>query len=210
MHLITVVALAACFIPFRCTAGQQFELGGAVAAVRLSRETPVDSTQFTATTIGFEGRVSIESWLDLAVRYSQGGLTSESAEPGQDLVEGELMVWFWPLREMALLVGPHVRSLVSAAGRERWLFLEVRLHGEARLLGPVRGYLDGWRVLAADVNVGVPFDNGYGIDGGLIISASGFPLSFTVRYRAERARLGNGARLETIARLALVVGFERP
>lgn len=180
-----------------------------MAAVRLSRETPVDSAQFTGTTIGFEGRVSI-SWLDLAVRYNQGRLTSESAEPEHDLVEGEVMVWFRLLREMALLVGPHVRSLVSAAGRERWLFFEVRLHGEARLLGPVRGYLDGWRVLAADVNVGVPFDNGYGIDGGLIISASGFPLSLTVRYRAERARLGNGARLETIERLALVVGFERP
>ncbi len=208
MHLITVVALAACFIPFRSTAGQQFGLGGAVAAVRLSRETPVDSAQFTATTIGFEGRVSI-SWLDLTIRYNQGRLTSESAEPGQDLVEGEVMVWFWPLREVALLVGPHVRSLVGATGTERWLFLEVRLHGEARLFGPVRGYLDGWRVLAADVNVGMPFDNGYGIDGGLIISASGLPLSFTVRYRAERAQLGNGARLDTIERLAFVVGFER-
>ena len=132
-----------------------------------------------------------------------------TAGSDQDIVEGEAMGWFRPVRWLSLVIGPHVRSLITTTGTERWLFLEARVHTEVSLFGPIKGYADGWRVLAADVNVAEPFDNGYGIDGGLTLSLDALPLAFAIRYRNESATLAGGARLETIEQLAIVVGFGR-
>ncbi len=188
--------------------GQSVGIGAKVVSVRLSRETAAGLEQPKGTAFGIEGVIS-SSRFGLNIRYYEGSISTPAAGSDQDIVEGEAMVWFRPVRWLSLVIGPHVRSLVTTRGTERWLFLEARLHSEVSLLGPIRGYADGWRVLAADVNVAEPFDNGYGIDGGLTLSLGALPLAFALRYRNESATLAGGARLETIEQLAIVVGYGR-
>ncbi len=185
--------------------GQSVGIGAKVVNVRLSRETAAGLEQPKGTAFGIEGVISSSRFV-LSIRYYEGSISTPTAGSDQDIVEGEVMVWFRPVQWLSLVIGPHVRSLVNTRGTERWLFMEARLHSEVSLFGPIRGYGDAWRVLAADVNVVEPFDNGYGIEGGLTVSLGALPLAFAIRYRNESATLAGGARLETVEQLAIVVG----
>ena len=112
-------------------------------------------------------------------------------------------------RQMAFLMGPHIRSIVSERGTERWFYWEGRIRGEVTLVGRVKAHLDWWRVISADVNVIEPFNHSNGIDGGLTLPLGTAPLALSLRYRSESATLGGGARTESVEQIALALHLGR-
>jgi hypothetical protein len=203
---LTVLALVVTAHP---VAGQSIRVGLTAVGLRTMRETAEGTIRLQGTGIGGEAQLS-RSVLALNVRYYEGSLSEKDGPLGRDIVEGEAIAVIRPVRWFGIALGPHVRSFLDSTSTERWFFWEGRLLAEAQLLGPaIRGYLEGWRVLSANVNVPEQFDSGVGIDGGLIFRFRRWPVVVRLRYRSERMKLGSGARLETAEQLGLVVGIRR-
>lgn len=202
VRTVVLVGVAALLTP-RPTAAQTFQYGATAMSLRLTRQSGTTATA-TGTAFGIEGQVRVRR-MSLILRYYQGKLTSDSPLIDQDFVEGEAFVTVQPTRWVSIGVGRHVRAYVEPSGTERWLMWEGRLRLDAVLLPAVTGYLEGWRVLGADLNVAEALDSGYGLDGGLEIRLSGAPVGFRLRYRTEHAELANGARRETIEQLAFSI-----
>ncbi len=204
--IVALVGVIALLTP-RSATTQTFEVGATAMSLRLTRESGTTATA-TGAAFGIEGRVRVQS-VSLILRYHQGHLTGDSPLIDQDFVEGEAFVVVQPARWISFGVGPHVRAYVEPSGTERWLMWEGRLRLGAALLPAVTGYLEGWRVLGADLNVAEALDSGYGLDGGLEIRLSGAPVGFLLRYRTEHAELGGGTRRETVEQIALGIRLGR-
>lgn len=160
--------------------------------------------------IGGEGRVGLGR-VTVDVVYLQGTLNPDtgSAE-GRDYVEGGMFLSVRTVPGVALRVGPHARAYISTTGTQRWLFWTARLRGERALIGSaVTGFVELWAAWKADVNVSEPFGTATGgvVGMGVRIPRSAFWGRLT--YGIERARMGDGQRLETVEGVTLVVGFGR-
>ena len=204
--MVVLVGAAALLTP-QPTAAQAFDFGATAMSLRLTRESGTTVTA-TGAAFGIEGRVRVQA-VSLVLRYRQGQLTNDNALIDQDFVEGEAFIVAQPARWISLGVGPHVRAYAEPSGTERWLMWEGRLRLRAVLLPTVTGYLEGWRVLGADLNVAEELDSGYGLDGGLEIRLSAAPVGFLLRYRTEHAELAGGARRETVEQIAFGISVGR-
>ena len=182
--------------------------GGSAGSVRSTATLGGASVAFSGAMIGGEGHVGIGR-VSVDVAYLQGTLNPDtgSAE-SRDYVEGELLLSVVALRGLMVRVGPHARAYISSAGTQRWLFWTGRVRGERTLIAPVvSGFVEGWLALSADVNVSEAFDNARGAVVGLSVRLPGPPFYGRLSYGIERARMGGGARLETVEGLSVVVGF---
>ena len=112
-------------------------LGGAGQFARLRIEVPGESDLVSGMTAGVQGGLTLGKLVQLEAQYVQGSLHRDGgvAAGDRDLIEGQALLGLAPTPWLALAVGPRVRSLVTAAGTERWVRWEVRARGQA-----------GWRV----------------------------------------------------------------
>jgi len=145
----------------------------------------------------------------LAVRYLEGSLASDDTATETDLVEGEVILWFAPVRWAAVGAGPHVRAYVEEGGTERWTMWEVRARGTAQLTGAVTAYGELWTVLGSGLPVTGSLDRGLGLEGGLRIAFGRLPFSGQLRYRVNQLAVADGGRLETVEQLGIAVGIGR-
>ncbi len=184
-----------------------FTVGAAVSSVRVNSQSGVLVDHLSGVMAGGEGRLSLwKASLDL--RYFEGSADSSGEGDGKDIVEGEAMLGFSPLHWLTVKLGPHIRSMISDVGTQRWFFWEIRLRGEATLGIPVlKGYLEGWNVISNNLDVPEPMDRGQGLEGGLKLESAGRPLWARVGYRMDHSRMGSGARTETMEQLVATVGL---
>ncbi len=181
--------------------------GAAVSTVRVNSQSGASVDQLSGVMAGGEGKLSLwKASLDL--RYFEGSADSSGEGDGKDIVEGEALLGFRPLHWLTVKLGPHIRSMISDLGTQRWVFWEIRLRGEATLGIPIlKGYLEGWNVIGDKLDVSEPMDRGQGLEGGLKLQSAGRPLWARLGYRMDHSRLGGGARTETMEQLVATVGF---
>jgi hypothetical protein len=146
----------------------------------------------------------------LELGYWQGNLAPSTAGPAErELIEGRALIGLRPVPWLMVAGGAHVRSYVTAAGTERWLFWQARLRAEPAIAGPrVRGRLEVWRAFAADVSTAPAFDRSYGGEVGLTLGPFG-PLWLRMAYSIEDARFRGNTRRETVEELSFSVGAGR-
>lgn len=201
-------AVACALLAPTAAVGQTVSGGAAVTHLRLARERDGNVEMLSGNALGVMAGLRMGP-VSLALDYLQGSITTADGVVEEDAVEGEAILLVRPVPGIAIGTGAHARSFVTAAGTQRWVFWEARLHTEAALYGPFRGYFAGWRVLAASVNLVDPFDHGYGVDGGVSVSFGHLPVAVRARYRAERVTLAGGARTQTNERVGIVVTIGR-
>jgi hypothetical protein len=189
--------------------GSAQAIGGGVGSSLLRVRSTVGAAEevLSGTLMGGEARV--EGWgLALDIAYAQGDVTPDSGTPAaRDVIEGRILLGNRPWRGLSVKAGPHVRSYVTASGTQRWFFWEARLRGEGTIVGRVQVYAEIWRVLSGNVNVVEAFDGGQGGEAGLLLRLPRSPFWGRLAYGIERAKLGGGARLETVEGLSLAVGY---
>jgi hypothetical protein len=149
--------------------------------------------------------------LMLGVGYLGGRLPETGSLPARDLVEGRLFLGAAPLPWLALTAGPLVRAYVTDSATERWVLWQA--HARAR--GPVVGttletYLELWRSLSAHVDSGDPVDRVQGGEVGMVFRPPRRAFWMRLGYRIDDARLGGGARRETVEVVRLAVGTGGP
>jgi hypothetical protein len=184
---------------------------GAGAGSARSRSTlGTTTTSFSGAMIGGEGHAGIGR-VSVEVAYLQGTLNPDSGSAeSRDYVEGDFLLSVVTLPGVTLRVGPHARAYISSGGTQRWLFWTGRVRGERTLIAPgVSGFVEGWLAWSADVNVSEAFDNARGAVVGLSVRLPGAPFYGKLAYGIEQARMGGGARLETVEGLSVIVGFGR-
>jgi len=177
---------------------------------RVERIAPVTGTQtLSAVGVTLDGALGIGP-ATLRIRYLQSPLTNDSTTEKTDLVEGEALVWVAPIRWVDLGIGPHLRAYAQGGGTERWVLWEIRVRGNAALIGAgVGAYAEAWAVIGASVDAAESFDSGRGLEGGLRFAFGRLPFSARVRYRVERLNLGAGSRRETLEQLGVAFGVGR-
>ena len=185
-------------------------VGGGAGSVRSRATLGTTTAAFSGAMIGGEGHAGIGR-VSVDVAYLQGTLNPDSGSAeSRDYVEGDVFVSVVTLPGVTLRVGPHARAYISSAGTQRWLFWTGRVRGERTLIAPaVSGFVEAWLALSADVNVSEAFDNARGAVVGLSVRLPGAPFYGRLAYGIEQARMGGGARLETVEGLSVIVGFGR-
>lgn len=160
--------------------------------------------------VGGEGRVGIgRVTLDFA--YLQGALNPDtgSAE-SRDYVEGDALLSVVTVPGVTVRMGPHARAYISSSGTQRWLFWTARLRGERALIAPaVSGFVELWAAWSADVNVSEAFSRASGGVVGMTVRIPHSMFYGRLSYGIERAQMGDGARLETVEGVSLLVGVGR-
>lgn len=185
-------------------------IGFAAGSVRARSRVGAADELATGAVIGGEaglrlGRVTV----DLA--YLQGTLSPDtgSAE-SRDYVEGDAFLSVMTVPGVVVSVGPHARAYITTTGTQRWLFWTARLRGERALIGSaVGGFLELWTAWSADVNVSERFGHATGGVVGMQVRIPRSPVYARLTYGIERAAMGDGARLETVEGLSVVLGVGR-
>ncbi len=188
--------------------GHPFTLGVGATSVRVqSRAVTGVASELTGVAFGGDGRLALGP-LALEVGYRQGPVESDAAGVvGRDMVEGRALLAVRAVGWFAVKAGPQVRSYVTAAGTERWVFWQARVRVERTIVEPsVRGYVEVWRAFSTEVNVPQPVERGYGGEVGLTIRVARGPLWLRLAYGIDDTRLTGSARRETVEALALTVG----
>jgi hypothetical protein len=182
------------------------QVGLGPVSTQVSSKDVAETDKLSGVTFG--GRAGLRYWkLLLDVRYLEGTVESSSSERKEDVVEGELLVGMAPLSWLALKIGPHVRSIVTDLGTQRWWFWEGRVRGQADLGTPLlRSYLEAWYVFSANVDLVEGYDGGNGIEGGIRGRLTRFPLWAELAYRIDHSRLAGGDRTQTVEELVLMIG----
>ena len=190
--------------------GQGLNGGVATSVMRVRTTIGANEETLSGAVMGVEGRV--QRWgVALEFAYAQGRVDPDSGTTvARDVVEGRLLVGNRPWRGLSLKAGPHIRSYVTTSGTQRWFFWEARLRGERTIVGTVQVYGEVWRVLSGDVNVLEPFTGGQGGEVGMLVTLPRSPVWGRLAYGIEHAKLGGGARLETVEGLSVAVGYGRP
>ena len=185
-------------------------VGAGAGSVRSRATLGTTTTSFSGAMIGGEGHAGIGR-VSVEVAYLQGTLNPDSGSAeSRDYVEGDFLLSVVTLPGVTLRVGPHARAYISSGGTQRWLFWTGRVRGERTLIAPaVSGFVEGWLAFSGDVNVSEAFDNARGAVVGLSVRLPGAPFYGKLSYGIERARMGGGARLETVEGLSVIVGFGR-
>ena len=147
------------------------------------------------------GPASLEGW------YLEGRLLPDSgAPPARDLVEGAILLAVRPVRWVAVKGGAHLRAYVLPAGTERWVFGEVRVRADGALVGPtVRAYVEVWRALTTDANVGTGSPAAQGGEVGLAVRLPRTPFWGRLTYAIDQATIGS--RTETLEAVGIAVGY---
>ena len=164
----------------------------------------------SGTMVGGEGRVGIGR-VTLDFTYLQGALKPDtgSAE-SRDYVEGDALLSVVTAPGLTLRVGPHARAYISSTGTQRWLFWTARVRGERTLIAPaVSGFVEFWAALSGDVNVSEAFGSARGGLVGMSVRPPNSLFYGRLTYGIEHAKMGGGARLETVEGVSLLLGFGR-
>jgi hypothetical protein len=181
-----------------------------VANARLHKATATDTLLLSGLAFSLEGAANLGP-ATLSLRYLQGGLSGDDPTQDRGLVDGQVLLWVAPVRWAAVGVGPHLQAqLRDGVSEQRAVLWELHGQGNARLFEDLlTAYGELWTVFSGSYAPSEPFDNGVGLEGGLRLTAGRFPFSARLRYRVERADLGNGTRRETIEQIGLLVGIGR-
>ena len=188
--------------------GFRLAAGAGPAALHVHSRTETGQEALSGTVAGGEGVVQLGR-LELDVNYLEGRLEPDSSGPApRDFVAGRALLGVRAMPWLALQIGPHVRSYVTGAGTQRWVFWEAHVRLDGSLVGSeLRSYVDVWRVLSASVNVVESYDHGEGGEAGLALSLSRAPLWAGLAYAVDHSTLGGGLRLETLEQVRLTVGL---
>ena len=182
-------------------------LGVLVGSMRSTRIDAATTTTDVVSGVAFGAVGRLRIWrAELFARYMQSDL-GEVAAP-QDLVEGEIALGVRPVRWLSLRVGPRVRAHVTENGRERWVFWEGRVRGDARLFGPsVRSYLEGWTSFSGTTNLAEGLQRAGGIEGGVIAKLPIWQMWVVASYRFDRASLIGATQVDATDQLTLALTF---
>ena len=209
--LLACVALAPLAAPLAGQAPARYTLSGGALGVRLETTTGTGTQVLSGVAAGGEGRLTLSRWL-VEVGYLQGTLNPRSGNPQtRDLVEGRAMVGVRATPWLALSIGPHARGYVIGGVTERFIQWEARARVDAPIAGAgVRGFVELRGVLSGSVaNVAQTFDGGQGGEAGLLLALPRSPVWVRVSYAVDRARLGGGARIDTLEGLVIALGVGR-
>jgi hypothetical protein len=205
---------AALAAPLPAQGGGKFHPLIETGAASLQERSRLGASTLTwrGTTLGADARVRVGP-VGLTVGYWQGSLSPQAGTGGAspDVVEGRVLLGVRIAGGLALQGGPFARAYVTAAGTQRWLLWRVQARVESQLV-PDRAqtFVSLWQVVSADVNVVEPFDKGRGGEAGLLLRLGHSPLWARLSYNIEQIRMGGGARLETVDRVAVAVALGRP
>lgn len=190
---------------------QGFQLAGSALGlvVRVRSEVPGGGDRVSGVVGGAAGTMSLGRWR-VEFEYWQGALRPDVAGAlRRDAVEGRALFGVYPVGWFALKAGPHVRSYTIGAVTQRWALWEARARAEGALVAPaVRGYVELWRALSADVNVPEPFDHAQGGEVGMGLQPARGRVRARIAYRIEHAAFGGGTRIETVEQFVLGLGLK--
>lgn len=208
-----MVGALACLAPFVTATAQGLtgSVGGIAGSVRTRANVGTTTEVSSGALIGVEGHVGI-SRVSVDLSYLQGALTADTGSaPARDYVEGDAFLSVVTVPGVILRVGPHARAYVSSAGTQRWLFWTGHLRGEYTLMTSpaITAFAEGWLAWTAEVNVSEQFDNARGAVVGMSARIPGTGFYGRLSYGIEQARMGGGARLDTVEEISVVVGFGR-
>lgn len=209
------IALAVALATAPGLRAQRVEFGAALwgAGSNARSVYPGGVEALTGPVVGFDLRVA-RGGLGLRLGYGQGSLKGDTAGPAQrDYVDGYVHLTAAPLRSVELGLGPYARAYNTDAGIQRWLFWQLRGRYEEDILpATVRGYAELWIGLTGSANVAEGFNGSRGGAVGLlwrILELRGSPVTLRLSYAIDEARLGDGARRETVERTNIALGIGR-
>lgn len=196
-------------------AAQRIEFGAALwgAGSNARSVYPGGVEALTGPVVGFDLRAA-RGGLGLRLGYGQGTLKGDTAGPAQrDYVDGYVHLTAAPLGGVELGLGPYARAYSTDAGVQRWIFWQLRARYEEDILpATVRGYAELWIGLTGSANVAESFNSSRGGAVGLlwrVLDLRGSPLTLRLTYAIDEARLGDGARRETVERTNIALGIGR-
>lgn len=210
MLLTAAVALAPVSL-----GAQRLEFGAAVwgAGAKARSVYTGGREALTGPYLGFDvhlrrGRVG------LRLGYGQGRMEADTAGPQtRDYVDGFILLSGSPVTGLDLGVGPYARAYGTDAGTQRWLFWQLRARYQANIVVPVvEGFGEVWTSFTGSVNVAESFDGARGGTVGVLWTVTRFrgsPVKLRLSYAIDEARLGNGARRETVELTTLAIGLGR-
>lgn len=208
-------ALAALLtVPLGTTAqAQRFAFGTALwgAGARARSAYPGGVEALGGPVLGFDVRV-VRGRFGLRVGYGQGKLNPDTAGPeARTYVDGFVHLTGRVTEELELGLGPYARAYGTDAGTQRWLFWQLRARYETGIVTPVvRGFAEIWMGVSGTVNVAEAFDGSRGAAAGVLWHVADWrnsPLTLRLTYAIDEARLGDGARRETVERTSLAIGL---
>ena len=146
----------------------------------------------------------------LAVRYLEGSIDPEGDGTARDLVEGEALLGIRAFPWLGFRFGPHLRSYIQGGVVDRRVMWEGRIRTETQLgIGGLSSYLEFWSVLSGSAREPSSFGSGQGLEGGIRLETSAFPLWLGLGYRLDKSELDSGAREEVLQQLVFAIGFGR-
>jgi hypothetical protein len=163
--------------------------------------TPVGRRQAKGLVLGGEGRVS-SGLLTIRLGYAQGSTRESGAR--SLFVEGFGLLGIAPVPGLELGLGPHIRSRVIAARRQRLVFWRIRARYEGEIVEPgIRAYIEA--------TAGKPdftteaFSRWWGGSAGLLFRPRDLPVGGGVSYSIDETRAGPGNIRETVEAVTLML-----
>ncbi len=195
--------------------GPGFSYGAAVwgAGAQARSVYPGGAEALQGPVLGFDIRVR-RGRVGLRVGYGQGKLNPDTAGPEvRTYIDGFVHLTGAITQGLELGVGPYARAYGTDAGTQRWLFWQLRARYETGIVGPVvRGFAEIWIGVSGTVNVAESLDGSRGGAAGVMWHVADWrnsPLTLRLSYIIDEARLGSGARRETVERTSLSIGLGR-
>ncbi len=211
-----LAALACLTAPLAAQSRLRPLVEASAASLLVRSEVGPTTMTLKGTVVGGEGHLELGR-IGLILGYAQGTLSPAGGGGGgggaasQDVVEGKVLIAVRPAPWLTLQGGPQARAYVTAGGTQRWLLWRVQARAEPELVPDrVRSFVALFQIVSADINVVEQFDRGRGGEVGVLARLGHSALWARLGYGIEQIRLGGGARLETVDRVAVSVAVGRP
>jgi hypothetical protein len=164
---------------------------------------PAGPTTVSGPILGGEARLSA-GFLTVRAAYAQGSVAGES-DPSRDLyVEGFGILGLEPVPGLEIGIGPHIRSRIVDAVRQRLVVWRLRGRFEGSVGTPaIRAWLEATAGKPDFTNA--RFSSWWGGSVGLVFRPGGGMFGVGATYAIDEARANGGARRETIEGLTVSV-----
>jgi hypothetical protein len=166
---------------------------GRVTSLRIRSASPTSQDVVDGPVLTAEGRLTVD-FLSLRLAYTQGTLEDDPGPSRWVYVEGFALVGVEPVPGLEITIGPHIRSRLVDAVRQRLVVWRLRGRYEGPILMPmVHGFIEA--------TVGRPdrtgFTSWWGGAVGLVVRPGNGLFGLGASYSIDEARAPGGARRET-------------
>jgi hypothetical protein len=196
-----LMALLLAAAPAAAQRGTDLSGTARLTSLKLRTIAPHGREEARGPILGGEARLAVE-FLTVRLGYAQGSLEYDPGPSRALFVEGSVLVGLEPAPGLEIGLGPHVRSRLVEAVRERVVVWRLRGRYEAPVVTPlVRAYVEA--TAGKPDQTGSAFGTWWGGSVGLLVRPLDGHFAAGVSYSIDEARADRGARRENIEGLTV-------